>query len=78
MFPVGSLPAPLQKISALIPMTYTLNGLRQALFLGKSISALGGSIIGLGLSLLIIVPFSLFVFSRALRQARLRGTLSFY
>jgi ABC-2 type transport system permease protein len=78
MFPVGSLPAPLQKISALIPMTYTLNGLRQALFLGKSISALGGSIIGLGLSLLILVPFSLFVFSRALRQARLRGTLSFY
>jgi ABC-2 type transport system permease protein len=78
MFPVGALPAPLQRISALLPITYTLNGIRQALFLGKPISALGGSIAGLGLSLLVLIPFSLFVFSCALRKARLEGTLSFY
>jgi ABC-2 type transport system permease protein len=78
LFPVASLPRPLQVVSQLIPITYSLDGMRLALLQGADFSALARPIGILLTSCLILLPFSLLLFSYTLRRARLAGTLSFY
>lgn len=78
IFPVGALPAPLQKLAALIPFTHALNGLRLSLLRGASFSELAEPLGALALFAVVLLPASLGIFSLALRHARLQGTLSFY
>lgn len=78
IFPVGALPAPLQKLALLIPFTHALDGLRLSLLRGAPFSELAGPIGALALFALALLPASLGIFSLALRHARLQGTLSFY
>jgi ABC-2 type transport system permease protein len=67
-FPVSSMPFPLRVLSHLLPLTYTLDGLRHCLFHG-------GGTIPLFLDLLILLGFvillfslSLFIFKKRIRQ----------
>lgn len=78
LFPVATLPKPLQAMSELIPITHSLTAMRLALLQGASFSELRGEISVLLLFSLILLPLSMMIFSHTLRRARLEGTLSFY
>jgi ABC-2 type transport system permease protein len=78
LFPVATLPRPLRAVSALIPITHSLDGMRMALLEGATFAALWREITVLSIFCLILLPSSLMVFSYTLRRARLLGTLSFY
>src|SRR6266849_4324395 len=78
LFPVAALPKPLQVAAELIPITHSLDGMRLALLQGANFAVLAPEIAILGVFSLILLPFSLLVFSYTLRRARLQGTLSFY
>jgi ABC-2 type transport system permease protein len=78
MFPVQSLPRPLELLARLIPVNYAVQGMRMALLQGQSISAIApilGTLLAFGLLLL---PLSLWGLSFSLKRARQNGTLSFY
>ena len=78
MFPVSVLPAWVQRISWLIPLTYSLDGLRAALLRGASLADLSKLVVVLAVCAAVLLPASLGLLSITLRQARMRGTLSFY
>lgn len=78
LFPVSALPAWMQRVSWLVPLTYSLEGLRAALLRGASLGELAGLLGILATYAAVLLPASLYLLSAALRQARLRGTLSFY
>lgn len=78
LFPVSSLPAPLQALSRIIPITYLLDGMRLALIEGAPTARLLPDILVLSGFSLILLPLSVVVFSWTLRRARILGTLSFY
>ncbi|MBV9574627.1 MAG: ABC transporter permease [Acidobacteriales bacterium] len=78
LFPVTSLPRGLRWLAELIPFTHSLAGLRLSLLGGAGFAAISQEIVILALFSLVLVPLSLLLFSHALRNARLRGTLSFY
>ena len=77
LFPVTALPRPLQLLSAVVPFTHSLAGMRLAV-LQRFGSALAHEIITLLLFALILVPGSIVFFSWTVRRARQLGTLSFY
>jgi ABC-2 type transport system permease protein len=78
MFPVSALPAWVQRISWLIPLTYCVDGLRAALLRGAPLAEISKLVSILGLYAAVLIPASLYLLAAALRYARLRGTLSFY
>src|SRR3984957_10613718 len=59
-FPVGVMPPWVQKISMLIPITYSLEALRLTILRGYSISGVSGPVVTLGLMTLVLLPVSLF------------------
>ncbi len=77
-FPVAALPPWLQKLAALIPVTHSLDGLRMAMVKGASWSDLAAPLVALFVFAALLLPLSLWLFARALRRARIEGTLSFY
>ena len=78
LFPVTTLPPYLRAISRWIPITHSLDGMRMALLEGQPLSALAHEVAVLALFSAVLLPSSVWLFSRVLRQARLNGTLSFY
>jgi ABC-2 type transport system permease protein len=78
MFPAASLPRYLRMVSDLIPVTHSLQGMRLALLQGAPFSVLSRDIWLLAIFSLILLPFSMLVFSYTIRRARLQGTFSFY
>jgi ABC-2 type transport system permease protein len=77
-FPIEILPEWLQNFSRILPITYSLHGLRLALLQGASIRAVAGDIITLLLFAVILFPLSLLVFRYAVKTAKEAGTLSLY
>jgi len=78
MFPVAVLPQPLRQIARLIPITYSLDGLRQALVENATFSQLAGSIGLLAGFAALLLPLSVAVLNWVVRRARRQGSLSFY
>jgi ABC-2 type transport system permease protein len=78
LFPVSVLPMPLRAVSYMIPITHCLQGMRMALLQGASLSKLRGEMAPLTIFVAFLLPLSLIIFVRALKQARCRGTLSYY
>jgi ABC-2 type transport system permease protein len=78
LFPVSTLPKPLQVLADIIPITHSLSGMRLALLQGTGFSLLLPKIAILAFFCCILLPTSLLIFSYTLRRARLEGTLSFY
>lgn len=77
VFPVSVLPAPLQVISDISPLTSALDAMRGALLDGDGLGTLLGD--GLGILLLqcaVLLPVSTLVLVGALRYARVKGTLA--
>jgi ABC-2 type transport system permease protein len=76
MYPVSVLPAPLQMLARLIPVTYSLEGMRAALLAGAGWRELFPSIGALLLFAVILIPLSFLVFAWALRRTKITGTLT--
>lgn len=77
-FPVDALPAPLRALTAWIPFTYSIRGLRMALLQGGSVAQVAQPILALAVSAAVLLPISMMIFSRVGRAVRLEGSLSFY
>ena len=76
MYPVSVLPAALQRVARLVPVTYSLEGMRAALLGGASLGGLWPSLRALLIFAAILLPSSFVVFSWALRRPKITGTLT--
>jgi ABC-2 type transport system permease protein len=78
MFPVESLPRPLELLARAIPLTYAIDGMREALLEGRSVIAMFPTLAALAGFAVVMLPLALGALSLSLRRARQNGTLSFY
>ncbi|MGD0305826.1 MAG: ABC transporter permease [Candidatus Acidiferrales bacterium] len=76
MYPVSVLPAPLRVVARLIPVTYSLEGMRAALLSGAGWAQLWPSIGALLIFAVTLIPVSFGVFAWALRRTKITGTLT--
>lgn len=77
-YPYSVLPGWLRFFSRLLPITWSLDGMRGALLKGEGFSSLGGEFLALAVIAAVLVPFSLACFSLSVRYARRTGTLVKY
>ncbi|MFN2137110.1 MAG: ABC transporter permease [Candidatus Promineifilaceae bacterium] len=77
-YPVEVLPAWLQTVARLVPLTYALSLMRGALLEGATWSQLSSDFLALAAFCVALFPLSLFIFRAAVRRARLEGTLTHY
>jgi ABC-2 type transport system permease protein len=78
MFPIQTLPRPLELLGRTIPLTYAVDGMRQALLQGRSVQAMAPTLAVLAGFAIVLLPLALAALSLSLRRARQNGTLSFY
>ena len=76
LFPIGILPDWLQVIAKLNPMTYALNAMRAALLGGAGLPQLLPAIELLLVFAILLLPFSMLIFSWTLKRIKSTGTLS--
>lgn len=77
-FPVEVLPLKLQFISSLLPVTYSLRGLRYALLAGYPFKFLIPDILILFVFCLVLLPLAILVFQYTLRCVKKDGSLLHY
>ncbi|MEE9193163.1 MAG: ABC transporter permease [Thermodesulfobacteriota bacterium] len=77
-YPITVLPDWVQKFSYLLPITYSLEGMRLALLKGYTLRALLPSIIPLLIFTIIMLPVSMWVFKYAVKRAKVDGSLIKY
>jgi ABC-2 type transport system permease protein len=78
MYPVSVLPRWLQFVARLIPVTYSLEGMRAAILDHASIRELWPSLAGLLIFAALLLPISVGTFSWALRRTKVTGTLTHF
>jgi ABC-2 type transport system permease protein len=76
MYPVTILPHSLQILARLIPVTYSLEGMRAALLGGAGWTELWPSFAALLIFAVILIPASFLVFAWSLRRTKITGTLT--
>jgi ABC-2 type transport system permease protein len=77
-YPVSVLPGWLRFISYLLPMTWSLEGIRGALLKAEGFSSLWQEFLALGIITAVLLPLSLVLFRFAVQYARRNGTLVKY
>jgi ABC-2 type transport system permease protein len=65
-------------LSKVLPPTYGLDGIRRVLIEGQTLSQVTEPLVTLLVMLLVLLPFSLWVFGRAVRRAKREGSLIQY
>jgi ABC-2 type transport system permease protein len=78
LFPVATLPMPVQVVANLLPVTHALRGMRLAVLEARNWPALWHEIEVLLFCCLVLIPLSLLFFSWTIRRARQLGTLCYY
>jgi ABC-2 type transport system permease protein len=78
LFPVSLMPEWLRMIAALLPTTYALEALRQAMLNGASIPMLWRDVLILGAFAVVLLPVGVWVFAKAVDKGRRDGTLMHY
>lgn len=78
MYPISVLPVWLQYVARLIPVTYSLEGMRAAILGHASMRELLPSIVGLLVFAAVLLPASFAIFSWALRRTKITGTLTHF
>src|SRR5437016_6101745 len=68
----------LASISRILPATYGLDGIRRVLIVGQGFSQVREPLATLLVFLAVLLPFSLWVFGRAVRRAKREGSLIQY
>lgn len=76
MYPIAVLPRPLQLLARLVPVTYSLEGMRAALLEGSGWRELLTPLLALLGFAVALIPLSFAVFSWALRRTKVTGTLT--
>jgi ABC-2 type transport system permease protein len=76
MYPIAVLPPPLQLLARIVPVTYSLAGMRAALLEGAGWRELLPSLLALLIFAALLIPISFAVFSWALRRTKITGTLT--
>lgn len=77
-YPVEVLPGWLKAISYVFPLTHALRGMRKAVLLGAPFSEISEEIRVLTILSALLMPVALFVLSKAVKKARMDGTLVHY
>lgn len=77
-YPVEILPRWLHVLSYVLPITYSLKGLRLALLSGAGFRQLSPYFLTLILFIVVLMPFSLVSFSFAVKKAKEDGALIHY
>ena len=77
-FPTQMLGTVFGAVSRVLPPTYGLDGIRRVLIEGQGLSQVGEPLLTLLLFLGVLLPFSLWVFGRAVRRAKREGSLIQY
>ncbi|HEX4277629.1 MAG TPA: ABC transporter permease [Bryobacteraceae bacterium] len=77
-FPIDVMPIWMQKLSLLIPISYSLDALRLTILKGQSIFMVGRPIVTLAIIALILLPCSVALFASVIRKGRKEGTLMHY
>jgi ABC-2 type transport system permease protein len=77
-FPTQLLGEGFGKVSRLLPPTYGLDGIRRVLIEGQGLLEVREPLITLTLFLIFLLPFSLWVFGRAVSRAKREGSLIQY
>lgn len=75
--PVASLPFALQAVGWCLPITHALNGFRAAVS-GVPLAHAAGDAIWLVCASVVLMPLSLWLFTRSVQKARVDGTLAMY
>ena len=75
--PLAGLPVALQVVGWMIPITHAFNGFRAAVS-GLSLYQAGADALWLLCASIVLMPLSLWLFSRAVQKARVDGTLAMY
>lgn len=78
MYPVTVLPRPLQWAGRLVPVTYSLEGMRAALLGHASMAELWPTIRALLAFAVVLLPLSFAAFDWALRRTKVTGTLTHF
>lgn len=78
LFPIAVLPGVLQGVAHILPPFYALQVLREGLINGKSVTEVGGDYAVLVAFAVVLLPLSLVALKKALRIARVTGTLGSY
>lgn len=78
LYPISVLPEWLKKISYLLPITYSLEGMRMALIKGYTIHDLLPNIIPLLGFTVVLMPLSMYVFDLSVKRAKIEGSLIQY
>lgn len=78
LYPISVLPAWLQYVARLIPVTYSLEGMRGAILGHATLRELLPSLAGLLVFAAVLLPISFAVFSWALRRTKITGTLTHF
>jgi ABC-2 type transport system permease protein len=77
-YPITVLPGWMQKISYVIPVTHALEGMRMALLRGATLGGILPQIVALIVLTAVLLPLSILALNRAVRIAKLKGTLIHY
>lgn len=77
-YPVSLMPQWLQTLAWLLPITYALDGMRQALLMNASFQDLMPNIVALVVFSVVLVPASLYIFRRAVQRAKVDGSLAHF
>lgn len=77
-FPIAVLPGWLESISQFLPLTYALNAMRLAMLQGASLGEVRVDLFALLGFSVVLTPLALLAFRRALRRARMDGSLIQY
>ncbi len=77
-FPLDVMPVWMQKVSLLIPITYSLDALRLTMLSGQSLIMVAKPLAMLTVMTAILLPASLGLFAAAVRRGRREGTLMEY
>jgi ABC-2 type transport system permease protein len=77
-FPIDVMPAWMQKLSLLVPVTYSLDALRLTMLKGGSLASAAKPIGILGVMAVILLPLGAALFAAAVRKGRREGTLMQY
>jgi len=78
LYPVSVLPAGLQSVAALLPLTHALEALRLALLLGASPAELAPHVLSLGIFAAVLAPAGFGLFAYGFHRARIDGSLTHY
>jgi ABC-2 type transport system permease protein len=78
VYPVSVLPAWLQGVGQLLPLTHALHALRGAFLVGVGPAALSRHLVALAIFAVVLIPVGAATFAYALRRARVDGSLTHY